>query len=85
MTGAPEEADLWFLPPPEADLSIIAGDFEEPGTAAVRRMSRGAPLMGWIAPAPDIEMCHIGCRYTDPSREPSAPSMATSWLTAGAE
>jgi hypothetical protein len=25
-----------------------------------------APLMEWMAPAPGIAMCHIGCCHTDP-------------------
>ncbi len=26
----------------------------------------GAPLMEWMAPAPGIAMCHIGCCHSDP-------------------
>ena len=29
-------------------------------------VSRPAPLMEWMAPAPGIAMCHIGCCHTDP-------------------
>lgn len=33
----------------------------------------GAPLMGWMAPASGIAMCHIGCRKIDNDR--SHPGM----------
>jgi transposase len=36
-----------------------------------------APLVEWMAPAPGIAMCHIGCCYTDPRREPSMKEIAT--------
>jgi len=26
----------------------------------------GTPLMEWMAPAPGIAMCHIGCCHSDP-------------------
>ena len=51
----------------------IAGSLADNGIACsmsragnVRDRAMGTPLMEWMAPAPGIAMCHIGCCHTDP-------------------